>query len=72
MHILYLFIAFTAGLLVVPFWKLFVQGRVVNWWYTCAVVVGALADVGCQAWIDLSKLFRRRKSVQLDDTENFY
>ena len=56
MYILYLVIAYTAGMLSVLFWQYLVRGRIMNWYYGLALILGALADVGCQAWLDIQKL----------------
>jgi O-antigen ligase len=38
------------------------NGWLANFFYALKVVIGALADVACQAWIDTSRLFRSRKN----------
>ena len=46
------------------------SGWLINILYALWVVGGALVDVACQAWIDISKLWRRKaKVIKLDEYE---
>jgi hypothetical protein len=77
MHILYLILAFTAGMLTILFWQVFVRGRVMNWYYGAALILGALADVGCQLWLDIRRLlpwkrFNSRYPGHQRDAEDIY
>lgn len=72
MHILIYWACFLAGIIAMALWQYFVKGRFVNFFYALCVIADALLDVGCQLWIDISGIFRRRKKVALDESEKFY
>lgn len=60
---------FIAGALFILLWQAFVKGRIFGIIYGAGIIGGALADVACQLWIDVSKLFRREKTIPLDEHE---
>jgi hypothetical protein len=39
-----------------------VRGYLVNICYMMVAIAGAFLDIGCQLWIDVSKLFRSRRN----------
>jgi len=47
------------------------NGWLINFIYAFRTIVGALLDVACQAWIDVSKLWarKRRADIELDEYE---
>ena len=47
------------------------NGWLINFFYAACMIIGALVDVACQAWIDISKLWTRRKKadIELDEYE---
>jgi hypothetical protein len=49
-----------------------VKGWIMNLFFLACAIVDALKDVGCQAWIGLSSIWKRRKKVKLDITEEYY
>jgi hypothetical protein len=68
---MFLFIAYLA--LTLLFCRWLFTGRLFGAWYAVRVIFGAFLDVLCQAWIDLSGLWKRKKKVHdLDETDDFY
>lgn len=53
-------------------WRLFVSGRIINWIGFFQALPGIIADLACQLRIDISGLFKRRKNIALDESEEFY
>lgn len=52
---------FCAGFLAHALWVAIVKGRVMAFVWACWMILGLFGDVGCQLWIDVSGLFRRKK-----------
>lgn len=41
--------------------------------FNAGLIGGALLDVGCQAFIDITSVFRRKRRItELDESEKFY
>jgi hypothetical protein len=60
-----------AVLLLTLFWIF--RRWIFNFHYFLAVVIDAFNDFFCQCWIDLEKLWKRRKKKpEIDDTSDFY
>jgi hypothetical protein len=66
---LYLLYALTA-FLICWFFRLLVRGRLINFFYGLGLLIDVAKDIGCQAWIDLSKLWQRRPRIE--DHEDFW
>lgn len=64
MKLLLLVLVFCAGFLSHAIWTATVKGRLFGFFYGCYIIIGALVDVGCQLWIDVSKLWRFNKRLR--------
>jgi hypothetical protein len=72
---LYLLYALTA-FLICWFFRLLVRGRLINFFYSFALLIDALKDCFCQLIIDTERLWkwaRRKKKIHdLDVTDDYY
>lgn len=59
-----LLIVFSAGFLAHALWVAIVKGRVVAFVWAAWMILGLLADMGCQLWLDVSKLWRFNKRLR--------
>jgi len=60
--------AVAAAMLLLFYWFA-VRGRVINWYGLFLALPGIAKDIACQIWLDLSKPFRRRKKIIVQDYE---
>lgn len=55
---------FCAGFLAHALWVAIIKGRVMAFIWACWMILGVLADVACQLWLDVSKLWRFNKRLR--------
>lgn len=57
-----------AAILLTLYWFA-VRGRYIAWIALFGAVGGAIGDIACQLWIDVTGMFKRRKRLELDEYE---
>jgi hypothetical protein len=49
-----------------------VRGWIMNLFFALAMIIDAFKDIACQLWIEVSRIWKGEKAIELDDSENFY
>lgn len=62
--------AYLAGIATILVWQSLIKGRIVNLWIALGVIADVLLDISCQVWIDISRVWKGKKAIELDDHEN--
>jgi hypothetical protein len=70
MFYIFLYIALLA--LALLFCRWLFTGRLFGVWYAVCVISGAFLDVLCQAWIDISGLWKRRRKPKVEEFEDHF